>query len=318
MNDWQPNASLGTLQARANLLRQVREYFAARSCLEVDTPYLSQYANPDRHIDSMPVILNNGETRYLHTSPEFGMKRLLAAGSGDIYQICHVFRDGESGRRHNPEFTMLEWYRLDWDHWQLMAEVGELLSALLSDELAAAETLTYQQAFLDYVGLDPLVAPAQAYHDRASQAGLPGLEQEQDLSLLQDWLFSHLVQPHLGQGRLSFIHAYPAHQSALARLAPTDPRVCHRFEVYYCGLELGNGFHELLDAKEQRRRFVEQNLLRREAGKAELPIDEALLQALTAGLPDCAGVAIGLDRLLMLAQGYTDLAQVQSFTFERA
>jgi lysyl-tRNA synthetase class 2 len=318
MNDWQPSAPPTALQLRAKTLRQLREFFATRDCLEVDTPALSQFANPDPHIDSMPVTLQGGETRYLHTSPEFHMKRLLAAGSGDIYQVCHVFRDGEAGGHHNPEFTLLEWYRLGWDHHRLMDEVAGLLRQLLGQEGLTVETLSYQQAFMQYAGLDPLAATVEDYRQQAQLQGLKGMEDEQDLAVLQDWLFSHLVQSHLGQDRLTFIHAYPAHQAALARLEPADPRVCRRFEVYYQGMELGNGFHELLDAAEQRARFERQICQRRAAGKTELPQDESLLAALEAGLPDCAGVAIGLDRVVMLAAGENELAAVQSFAFDKA
>jgi len=318
MSDWQPTADLDTLRARAELLRQLRAFFAARACLEVETPYLSHAANPDPHIDSMAVPAPGGAPRYLHTSPEFAMKRLLAAGSGDIYQVCHVFREGEAGGRHNPEFSMLEWYRVGLDHWQLMAEVAELLAELLALPLAEPHYLSYQQAFLEHTGLDPLVATAADYRQVAAGLGLAGLEAEGEVAVLQDWLFSHAVQPRLGRGRLSFVHSYPAAQAALARLDPEDPRVCRRFEVYFRGLELGNGFHELSDALEQGQRFAAQNELRRAQGRPLLPVDGHLLAALAAGLPDCAGVAIGLDRVLQLRLGLASLGETLAFAYGRA
>ncbi len=318
MTDWRPTASLETLQRRATLLRQIREFFHHRGVLEVETPSLSHAANPDPHLQTL-VVGDGAAPYYLNTSPEFAMKRLLAAGSGDIYQICHVFRQGEAGRRHNPEFTLLEWYRLGFDHWQLMAEVAELLQSLLGEDVVLAEPsyMAYAEAFIQHAGLDPLSASVADYQATARDFGLEGLEGEEDPAILQDWLFSHRVQPQLGQGGLCFVHGYPAAQAALARLEPDNPALSRRFEVYYQGLELGNGFHELSDAEEQRRRFVQQNQRRRQQGQTELPLDESLLAALAAGLPDCAGVAIGLDRLLMVLLGKSHVAEVLSFDAAR-
>lgn len=317
---------LPILRLRAELLARTRAFFAARDVLEVETPMLSAAATTDPHLASFATEYSgpgacHGQTCYLHTSPEFPMKRLLAAGSGCIYQIARVFRDGEAGRRHNPEFTLLEWYRAGFDHHQLMNEVAELASVLLADRvpLAKPEWRSYRELFAR-LGLDPhrvTVAELTACAERCRVPVPPGMPLE-DTDPWLDLLLTHCIEPHLGQGRLCFVYDYPASQAALARLRPGDPPVGERFELYLNGIELANGFHELGDAVEQRRRFAAENAARRAQGLPVMPIDENLLAALETGLPDCAGVALGFDRLVMLAAGKNSLAEVLAFPFEQA
>lgn len=247
------------------------------------------------------------------------MKRLLVAGSGCIYQIARVFRDGEAGRRHHPEFTLLEWYRVGFDHHRLMDEVVELVSELLTDRLllAAPEWLSYREVFERYLDLDPhrvTVAELATCAECLEVPIPPGMPMA-DVDPWLDLLLTHCIEPHLGQGRLCFVYDYPASQAALARLRPGDPLVAERFELYLNGIELANGFHELSDAAEQRRRFEAENGMRRIQGLPAMPVDEGLLAALEAGLPACAGVALGFDRLVMLTAGKDALAEVLAFPF---
>ena len=304
------------VRQRARLLASIRAFFAARGVLEVTTPVLAAGVGTDPAIEPFVTRYQGpgGErTCYLQTSPEFHMKRLLAAGSGDIYQIMPVFRQGEVGRRHNPEFQLLEWYRLGFDHHRLMEEVAELVDQALERTLPV-EKCTYRELFQEHFGWDPLTAEPAQMEASARRHGLQvagSMTKDQWLDLLM----ATVVEPTLGHGRLCFVHGYPASQAALARLDPQDPRLACRFELYLEGVELANGFHELADADEQRARFEADNAARRAAGQEELPLDERFLQALASGLPDCAGVALGLDRLLMLRLGASDLAQVLSFAF---
>ena len=324
---WQPSATLATLRLRAGLLAQTRGFFAARGVLEVETPALSAAAITDPHLASLSTVYSgpgsrHGQTLYLHTSPEFAMKRLLAAGSGCIYQIARVFRDGEAGRRHNPEFTLLEWYRVGFDHHRLMDEVAELVTMLLAGRLALAEAerLSYRALFQRHLNLDPHRASVAELKVRAEARevpvppGMPASETDPWLDLL----LTHWIEPRLDPGRLTFVYDYPVSQAALARLRPGDPPVGERFELYVGGVELANGFHELGDAAEQRRRFEAENAARRTRGLPAMPMDENLLAALEAGLPDCAGVALGFDRLVMLAAGKGALAEVLAFPLDRA
>jgi lysyl-tRNA synthetase class 2 len=325
-SDWRPSASLDTLQQRARLLQRLRAFFIARGVLEVETPQLSAAATTDPQLHSLSTRYTGpgaprGRTLFLHTSPESPMKRLLAAGSGPIFQLCKVFRDAEAGRLHNPEFTLLEWYRPDFDHRQLMTEVAELVTHLLENRvpLGATQWMTYEDAFLRHTGLDPLSASGAQWAACARQHGIAATGLGPDtLDGWRDLLLTHLIEPHLGQGRLTFLYDYPASQAALARLRPDKPAVAERFELYLHGVELANGFHELGDAGEQRRRF-DADLARRQAlGLAWVPPDEHLLAALEHGLPACAGVALGVDRLVMLALGAQRLADVMAFPIERA
>lgn len=304
---WLPSAALAIIQQRAQLLTQLRTYFQQRQVLEVETPILSQYPVCDPNIE----VMRTSQHRYLQTSPEYPMKRLLAAGSGDIYQIARVFRQGEAGGRHNPEFTMLEWYRLGWDHHKLSEEVVDLLTTLLGPK--PVQHLSYRQAFIQSLKLDPLTAS----DTEISQCGcnIAG----QDLELDRDgWLallMSHRVEADFAPNTITVVSDFPPSQAALSRLS-TDPqgdRVAARFEVFYGGMELANGYHELTDAVEQRQRFEQ------EAAAAGLPhYDQHLIAALTSGLPDCAGVALGVDRLLMLLTQSAEIADVLSFDWHRA
>lgn len=300
---WTPSASRETLKARAELYGSVRAFFHARGVLEVETPILSAHATVDRHIDSF-----TAGARWLHTSPEFAMKRLLAAGSGPIWQICKVFRIDEQGRHHNPEFTMLEWYRPGFDHHRLMDEVAELL--LTVGTPAAPSRTTYRDAFLRHAGLDPFTAPLQALRARHP---VPGADGDRDFWL--DVLMSHVVGPQLGREGPEFLYDFPASQAALARV---ENGVAQRFELFWQGIELANGFHELTDAAEQKVRFKADQKWRCEQGKPVPPYDKHLIAALEAGLPDCAGVALGLDRLLMLKLGLPELAATLAFAADRA
>ena len=324
---WRPRADLATLRLRAELLARVRAFFAARGVLEVETPMLSAAAVTDPHLASFSTVYAGpgpryGWTLYLHTSPEFPMKRLLAADSGCIYQIARVFRDGEAGRRHNPEFTLLEWYRVGFDHHRLMDEVAELVTVLLAGRLPPAkpERLSYRELFQRHLDLNPHRTSVAELAARAKEQGVPiplGMPLD-DADPWLDLLLTHCIEPRLGMGRLTFVYDYPASQAALARLRLDDPPVGERFELYLNGIELANGFHELGDADEQRRRFEAENAARRGLGLPLMPMDENLLAALAVGLPDCAGVALGFDRLVMLAAGKTTLAEVLAFPFERA
>lgn len=325
---WRPAADLEVLKIRARLLEQIRTFFSARGVLEVETPVLSTAAATDPALASFVTRYTgprfpHGQTLYLHTSPEFPMKRLLAAGSGSIYQICKVFRDGESGRRHNPEFTLLEWYRLGFDQHRLMTETAELVMPLLASmlKLDAPERLTYREAFLRHAEIDPHTATVADYMIAAKRHNID-IPQDflahNDTAAWRDLLLTHVVESNLGQGRLTFIYDYPASQASLARLQPGNPPVAARFELYLNGIELANGFHELSDAKEQRLRFDQQLHVRAAGGMPAVPLDERLLSALEHGLPDCAGVALGFDRLVMIASGARAIEEVMAFSIDRA
>lgn len=310
---WCPTAPLTNLHKRAEILATIRAFFAARGVMEVETPLLSAAATTDVHLSSVPA--GGG---YLHTSPEFPMKRLLATGSGDIYQLCHVFRDGEAGRLHNPEFTMLEWYRVGFDHHALMDEVAELVRAVLPSA-GEGDRLTYRQAFESQAGFDPFNAGVDDCRACLSRAGI---EAEAGSALDYDgWLdlvAGAVVYPRLGRAGLCFVYDYPESQAALARVRAGDPPVAERFEAFMGGIEIANGYHELTDAGEQRRRFEADLARRHELGLPQPPMDERLLAALDAGLPDCAGVALGVDRLAMLAVGAAGIEEVIAFAGDRA
>ncbi len=320
--EWRPTAAPENLQQRARILQGIRAFFAGRKVLEVETPVLCAAALSDPAIDSFSTCYTgpghaDGLVLYLHTSPEFPMKRLLASGSGPIFQICKVFRQGEAGRRHNPEFTLLEWYRPGFDHLQLMDEVEALVSPILG--LAGkAERLSYRDAFLRHAFIDPLDASIGELRAAAKRLGCGDFDAGEERDTWLDLILSHSVEPSLGQEGLCFLTDYPASQAALARLNPENPAVAERFELYYQGVELANGFHELADSTEQRRRFEAELGERARDGRETPPIDERLLGALQSGLPDCAGVALGVDRLVMLAVGAQSLEEVIAFTIERS
>jgi lysyl-tRNA synthetase class 2 len=315
-------ASLATLRQRAAMLAAIRAFFAARGVLEVETPALSRAGVTDPAIESVTATARSLGTAplYLHTSPEFAMKRLLAAGSGDLYQLCRVFRDDELGRWHEPEFTLLEWYRIGFDDERLMTEVAELIGTALGAVAVAgadgaaprrAVRVRYADALERAVGARPDAATAVL----AAELGHRGIDVPPGLAhdAVLDLAFATLVVASFDPEALTFVHDYPASQAALARLKATTAPVAARFEVFSRGVELANGFHELLDPVEQRRRFEAERATRVAAGRPAPPLDEALLAALASGLPDCAGVALGFDRLVALALGHDNVASTMAF-----
>jgi lysyl-tRNA synthetase class 2 len=302
------------------MLDTTREFFKHRGVLEVETPILSAAAVSDPQIESLATQIAGMPGRmYLCPSPEYAMKRLLAAGSGDIYQICKVFRDAERGRWHNPEFTMLEWYRIGFDDSTLMDEVEVLIGQLLAPmrRLKAAERLSYSAALQRHAGVDAFSSSDAELRDASLTHGITcAAELDRDAKL--DLLMGLVVGPRLGRENPCFICDYPASQAALARLRPGQPRVAARFELYLDGLELANGFHELVQPKEQRGRFTQDLELRRARAQVQPPLDENLLAALENGMPDCAGVALGFDRLVAIALGANRLADAMSFNIDNA
>ena len=317
---WQPSCSLTALKARAEMNLKIRNFFAQRQVLEVETPILSSSTNSDPKLESFISKFNGPSLHhqakmYLHTSPEFFMKRLLAAGSGDIYQIAKVFRDGEAGHRHNPEFTMLEWYRVNIDHFALMQELRDLIVAITGQNLNVIH-MTYRALFLKYLNLDVHVA---SIHDLATKAIELGISLNQPLvnkDEYLDLLLSFIIEPQLPKDSLFYLYHYPASQAALAKTIMEDNmQVGCRFELYWRGLELANGFYELNDAKEQQSRF-EGDLQHRLENKQDImPLDQHFLAALNS-LPNCSGVALGLDRLLMCMLNTNNIGDVLCFSFE--
>lgn len=327
-DDWQPSATLDALKRRAALMGRLRRFFAEKGVLEVETPLLSVAGTTDPQIHSFETRYQgpgaaSGRAMYLATSPEFAMKRLLAAGSGPIYQVCKAFRQGEVGRLHNPEFTLLEWYRPGFDHFRLMEEVEALVALLADGRLPAedAEHISYAGLFQRHLGLDPHTAStdrlARCAAGFPALAGISGLTHDGWLDLLM----SHVIQPRLGLEQLTFVYHYPVSQAALARVSPPTqdaPAVAERFELFYRGVELANGFHELTDGEVQQGRF-EQDLTRRASENLpQIPMDKRLLSALRAGMPPCAGVALGLDRLFMVIEGLAGLTDAVAFPVDRA
>ena len=297
------------LKARAELLAQVRHFLSGRGYWEVETPLLAPAVVVDAHIDPFEVAVGNGERAFLLTSPESFMKRLLAVGAGSIFQITRSFRHGERGPRHNPEFTIVEWYRTGGHYHQLMAEVGLLTSQIL--HVPEPRRLSYREAFEQYVGCDPFLAEDEQLQDLACQQGLAHPDSDRDDLL--NFLLASLVEPQLGLQAPDLLVDYPASQAALARIRPGTPPVAERFELYVQGVEICNGYQELTSAEELRQRSKQQNAIRKAHGKAPLPVDELLLAAMDAGLPECTGVALGFDRLVMLATGARSLAEVTAF-----
>ena len=320
---WAPSATRDAVRLRARLNRLVREFFHARGVLEVETPVLSVAGNTDPNIASFSLQFSGRtdgapRTRWLRTSPEFALKRLLAAGVGDCYELGRVFRDGEAGGRHNPEFTMLEWYRVGWDHRRLVAETAELVQAALSlvGRSATLATTGYHELFRERLGLD-----IETASDAQLREALGDLVIDPDGLTRDDWLdllMTHRLQPGFATDQLLAVIDYPASQCALARLRDGDPPVAERFELYLGPLELANGYHELADAVEQGARFDRDADTRRARGAAVPPRDEKLLAALGSGLPGCAGVALGVDRLLMAMLDAARIADVLAFDFTRA
>jgi elongation factor P--(R)-beta-lysine ligase len=305
------------LRDRAHMLHQSRDFFYKRNLIEVDCPILSSYAAVDAHID---LITTNDEVypRYLHSSPEYGMKRLLVDGLGDIYQLAHVFRKEEQGSRHNPEFMMAEWYRLGFSFDDMIEETTDYVRLFIGD--IPSHIISYRDLFKEYAGIDYL---------QASEQDLIKVLQEHDHTLHATWaegkevllnlLLGLIIEPQLGKEHLTILAYYPASQAALAKTRwHGDERVAERFEIYYQGIELANGYHELSDPQEQRKRFIEANQARLLLGKEALPIDEHLLKALEKGLPECCGVAVGFDRLMMLRHQATEIRDVIPFAWDEA
>ena len=319
---WQPSCTPATARRRAQMLSAARNFFAARDVLEVETPTLGHSAVSDPHIDSVHALLelDKGRHRYLHTSPEYRMKRLLCAGYPDIYSICKVFRDGEAGKRHEPEFTMAEWYRKGFGLQEMIRDSCDFITEMLDARWlpGATESVSYREAFIRHTGLDPLQADCAALAaavdaDNRLQAALGDRR--------DDWLdlvMSRRIAPALAKDCLTVVHHYPASQAALARICPDDASLADRFEIFFGEIELANGYVELLDADVQWQRWQVDQERRRRKGRALLPLDEALIDALRSGMPPCAGVAVGFDRLLMINEQCDDIARVQTFAFDRS
>lgn len=322
MKNSKPTATAKALRLRADLYALIRRFFAERGVLEVETPVLSMAGNTDPNIESFTLQFDGPKSagaasRWLRTSPEFPLKRLLAAGIGDCYELGKVFRNGEAGARHNPEFTMLEWYRVGWTHHQLMDETAELLKAALAlaGRRATVRDTSFRQLYLDKFGFDPMTAPEEELRSPLGVYDInpAGLTRDDWLDLLM----THLIQPSIPASRILLVYDYPVSQCALAKIRPGQPPVAERFEAYLGPLEMANGYHELNDPAEQRARFEADLARRRARNAAEPAIDERLLAALPK-LPDCAGVALGVDRLMMALLGTDKIADVVAFPFERA
>ncbi len=310
------------LELRARLYALMRAFFAQRDVLEVETPILSAAGNTDPNIESFSTTFSGhvdagARERWLRTSPEYPLKRLLAAGIGDCYELGRVFRNGEAGGRHSPEFTMLEWYRVGWDHRQLMRETITLVEAALAmlDRRADVVVTSYRQLFLDSLGMDPLHATVDELRAPLAEFGIgaDGLVRDDWLDLL----ITHRLQPDFPRDCITVLHDYPASQCALAKIRPGEPPLAERFELYLGPYELANGYHELNDAAEQRTRFERDNAVRRTRGLREMPLDENLLGVLDA-MPDCAGVAMGVERLLMCMADTGAIAEVLTYGFADA
>ena len=323
-SDFLPTADLETLRRRANLLKTIRNAFDAAGYLEVETPILSHDTVVDAHLD--PFVTHAAETSssspiFLQTSPEFGMKRLLAGGATAIFQIGKVFRQGESGRLHNPEFTMIEWYRVGDDHHRQMDFTADLLRQVCPGLLGSADIkrFTYDEAFVEFVGQRVLICDAEELRTIAIHHGLQPPESfTDDRDEWLNFLLSELVEPHLGQDTPCFLYDYPASQAALAKVRPDTPPVAERFELYIRGTEICNGYNELTDPTELRRRIDRENAIRMANAKPALPTSNRLLDAMEHGLPECSGVALGFDRLFLLAENRDDIADVIAFPFDRA
>jgi lysyl-tRNA synthetase class 2 len=323
--DFRPTASWENLRRRAELLRRVRRFFEERGFLEVETPLLSADTVIDRHLDPLTVTLPDdprqprvGRTMWLQTSPEFAMKRLVAAGGQAIFQVAKAFRAAERGRRHNPEFTLVEWYRVGDSYEAGMTLLSDLADVLL--ERGEAEHVSYRNAFQEHLGVDPHSASAEQLADLAKSRGVatPQGWDESDRDAWLELLLGDFVEPHLGRARPTVLCDYPASQAALAVVRQEDVPVGERFELYEDGMELANGYHELLDAGELRRRNQIANRARQSDGKPPLPEESRLLAAMHHGLPPCTGVALGFDRVVMLACGAKSIEEVIAFPVERA
>ena len=323
---WQPSMNWPHAKQRAQVLGQIRAFFLARNVIEVETPILAHATVTDAHLDTFVTHYNYSQDNhcdesinlFAQTSPEFAMKRLLASGYGCCYQICKAFRHEEQGRYHNPEFTMLEWYRIDFDHFQLMDEVAALIELILGCD--QAERISYQALFIREVDIDPLMTNKEQLLALIAGRGKLSdwLENEDSLDTLLQFVMAELIEPNIGKNAPCFVYNFPASQASLAKISSQDLRVAERFECYFKGIELANGFHELTDAKQQKLRFEQDNEIRAQLGKAKHMIDENFISALEHGLPSCAGVALGIDRLIMLALSASKIDQVITFSIANA
>ncbi|WP_440874788.1 elongation factor P--(R)-beta-lysine ligase [Thalassotalea sp. PLHSN55] len=323
---WSSTLSWRNAQQRAELLSSIRSYFDRNSVLEVETPLLSQGTVTDVYLDAFHTRYNflansdqkNSELFYLQTSPEFAMKRLLASGYQDIFQLCKAFRHEPAGSHHNPEFTILEWYRLGFDHFALMDDLDALLQDVLN--CLPSTKLSYQEVFLKFLNIDPLDTSLASLLSVIKEQGILSdwLSKETDIDVLLQFIFAEVIEPQIGIEEPCFIYGFPRSQAALAKISTDDNRVADRFECYFRGIELANGFHELTCADEQKERFEQDNITRKSKGLAEREIDENFLAALNHGLPECSGVALGIDRLVMLALHEKSIKNVISFPIEHA
>ena len=315
-SNWRPGASRGAMDERARLLAEIRSFFARRRVMEVETPVLSRAGNSDPNIGSMAT--DDPRKRYLRTSPEYAMKRLLAAGYGDIYELGRVFRRGEKGRQHNPEFTLLEWYRVGMNYLDLASEVIELIRECGDGNFEGwdEQRLSYRELFLEHTGLDPFVCREEELAACAAERGLSAGPMEQPEWL--DLILAEVVQPGLPGECFTVVCDFPPEQAALARIRPADPAVAERFEVYLGQVELANGYQELTDPAEQLQRFERERRLREIRGEDPPPLDTRLIEALQHGLPECSGVALGVDRLLMCLLKMDRVDSVLAFSSDRA
>lgn len=317
--NWRPTASLTNQQLRAKLYSEIRRFFAKRGVLEVETPLLSQHTVTDIHIESFQTIYYSHKEKrhyYLQTSPEYAMKKLLASGSGPIYQICKAFRNGETGSQHNPEFTLLEWYRPGFSYQDLMNEIDKLLQHILYTKKAVQKT--YSELFLEHLSINPFRVSLDKLRALARHFSLVNSSDYKDRDTLLQFLFTHIVEPKIGFEQPLFVYDFPASQATLAKIHPKNSNTALRFELYIEGMECANGFEELIDAQEQRHRFEKDILKRQEKGLSKIGIDYYFLSALEDGLPSCAGVAVGLDRLLMIKAKAKQISDVITFPIDIA
>ena len=316
IGDWRPGASRGAMEERSRLLAEIRSFFARRRVMEVETPVLSRAGNSDPNIESLST--DDHSKRYLRTSPEYAMKRLLAAGYGDIYELGRVFRRGEKGRQHNPEFTMLEWYRVGMSYLDLADEVVELIRECGDGNFEGWDErrLSYGELFIEHTGLDPFVCAENELAACAAERGILAGPMEQPEWL--DLILADVIQPGLPGECFTVVYDFPPEQAALARIRPGDPAVAERFEVYLGQVELANGYQELTDPNEQLKRFEREKRLREIRGESPPPLDTLLIEALRHGLPDCSGVALGVDRLLMCLLKLDRIDSVLAFSDSRS
>lgn len=310
MTDWRPSTSVETLRLRAQMLQQVREFFLERGVLEVETPLLGQHTVTDPNIESFEVIVDK-EKYYLQTSPEYAMKRLLAAGAPDVYQVCKSFRKSEQGALHNPEFTMLEWYRKGFSLQEIMQETAELISYLIK-KLGQTKFISYEEALNQTLALTLTELTEEKLTSIASKEGLQ-TQQELSRDQLLDFVFAKCTASTFEKNALTVVYKYPAFQAALAKITPENEQTAERFEIFCGEIELANGYVELTDPQEQLSRFQKDQQIRKQRHLPNIDIDEQLIAAQQHGLPECAGVAVGLDRVLMLVTNSVDIKELISF-----